>query len=76
MARSGFYRLGQIAGVQFRKAKWIWQSAAGSEADAIQPGLSVGPRMPAVVLEETPRDSDGANQALLEEIGEKLAPQD
>jgi predicted Zn-dependent protease len=73
MARSGFYTLGRIAGVQFRKAKWIWQSAAGSEADAIQAEQGVGRDMAAVVLEQTSRDSDPTTQALLEEIGAKLA---
>ncbi len=72
MARSGFYKLGRIAGVQFRKAKWIWQSAAGSEADAIQAERSVGRDMAAVVLEETPRDSDRATHALLDDVGGKL----
>lgn len=73
MARSGFYRLGQIAGVQFRKAKWIWQSAAGSEVDAIQAEHSVGRDMAAVVLQATSRDSDETIQVLLDEIGGKLA---
>jgi predicted Zn-dependent protease len=72
MARSGFYRLGQMAGVQFRKATWIWQSAAGSEADAIQAERSVGRDMAAIVLEDTPRDSDPTTQALLDEISGKL----
>lgn len=72
MRRSGFYRLGQTAGVQFRKAKWIWQSAAGSEADAIQAEHRVGRDMAAVVLEETPRDSDQTTQGLLDEVGGKL----
>jgi beta-barrel assembly-enhancing protease len=72
MARSGFYVLGRIAGVQLRKAKWIWQSAAGSEADAIQAEHSVGRDMAAAVLEETPRDSDQTTQQLLDEVGGKL----
>ena len=36
MARSAFYKLGRIAGVQVRKAKWMWESVAGNEADGIQ----------------------------------------
>jgi predicted Zn-dependent protease len=61
-----------MAGVQFRKANWIWQSAAGTEADAIQAEQSVGRDMAAVVLEETPRDSDQTSQRLLDEVGVKL----
>jgi Zn-dependent protease with chaperone function len=72
MSRSGFYRLGQMFGVQMRKARWIWQSAAGSEADAIRAERSVGRDMASVVLDETPRDSDQATQVLLDEVGTQL----
>src|SRR5687767_11779624 len=73
MARSMSYRLGRIAGVQARKAKWLWESVAGSEAESIQAEHAVGRDMAAVVLEETPRDSDRTHQALLDEIAGKLA---
>ena len=73
MAETDFYRLGRLAGVQFRKAKWVWQSIAGSEADAIQAEHSVGRDMAAVVLTESPRASDPAAQALLDEVGGQLA---
>jgi beta-barrel assembly-enhancing protease len=73
MARNVFYTLGQIAGRQVRKAKWIWQSAAGSEADAIQAEHTVGRDMAAVVLQETSRDPDQTVQDLVDEIAGKLA---
>jgi predicted Zn-dependent protease len=73
MAGSVFYKLGRIAGVQVRKAKWMWESVAGNEAEGIQAEHAVGRDMAAVVLEETPRDSDRATQALLDEIAGKLA---
>jgi predicted Zn-dependent protease len=73
MARNVFFTLGRIAGRQVRKAKWIWESAAGSEADAIQAERSVGRDMAAVVLAETPCDPDQTAQALLDEIADKLA---
>lgn len=72
MAGNAFYRLGRITGVQLRKAKWMWQSVAGSEADAIHAEHDVGRDMAAVVLEETPRDLDQATQSLLDEVGRKL----
>jgi beta-barrel assembly-enhancing protease len=72
MPRSAFYLLGRVAGAQLRKAKWIWESATGSEADAIQAEQSVGRDMAAIVLDETPRDSDQTTQQLLDEIGGKL----
>jgi predicted Zn-dependent protease len=74
MPRNAFYELGRITGVQFRKAKWMWQSVAGNEADAIQAEYRVGRDMAAVVLEETPRDQDHTTQALLDEVGAKLTP--
>jgi len=73
MAGSVFYQLGRIAGVQVRKARWMWQSVAGSQAESIQAEHAVGRDMAAIVLEETPRDSDPAIQALVDEIGGKLA---
>ncbi len=72
MAGSTFYTLGRMAGVQFRKAKWLWQSVAGSEAEAIRAEYGVGRDMAAVMLQETPRDPDQVSQALLDEVGGKL----
>jgi predicted Zn-dependent protease len=74
MTESAFYTLGRITGAQLRKAKWLWQSVAGSEADAIHAEQRVGRDMAAVVLEETPRGVDQAVQALLDEIGGTLTP--
>ncbi len=62
-----------MAGVRVREAKWIWQSVAGSEADAIEAERSVGRAMAAALLEESPCDSDQTTQALLDEVGESLA---
>jgi predicted Zn-dependent protease len=73
MADGAFYKLGRLAGVQVRKARWMWASVAGSEAEGIRAEQAVGRDMAAVVLEETPRDSDRTTQALLDEIGAKLA---
>ena len=73
MAGSVFYELGRIAGVQVRKARWMWESVSGNEAEDIQAEHAVGRDMAAVVLEDTPRDSDRTTQALLDEIGGKLA---
>jgi beta-barrel assembly-enhancing protease len=67
-----FYKLGWMAGARVRKANWIWQSVAGSEADAIRAERSAGRDMAAVLLEETPRDPDQTTQALLDEVGERL----
>jgi beta-barrel assembly-enhancing protease len=73
MDGSVFYKLGRIAGVQVRKARWMWESVAGNEADSIRAEQAVGSTMAATVLEGTARDSDRATQALLDEIGARLA---
>ena len=72
MANNAFHKLGRIAGVQLRKAKWMWQSVAGSEADAAHAEHGVGRDMAAVVLEDARRDPDQAAQALLDEVRGKL----
>ena len=69
---NAFYKLGQLAGGQVRKAQWLWQSVAGSEADAILAERKVGRDMATALLEETPRDSDQTTQALLDAVGEQL----
>ena len=51
----------------------MWESVGGSEAEGIQAEHAVGRDMAAVVLEQTPRVSDRATQALVDEIGAKLA---
>lgn len=73
MAEGLFFSLGRMTGVQLRKARWLWESVAGSEADEIQAEHGVGRDMAAVLLEETPRDPDQAIQTLLaDEVGGKL----
>ena len=52
----------------------MWQSVAGSEAEAIQAEQGVGRDMAAAVLEETPRDVDQTTQALLDEVEGQLSP--
>ena len=59
-------------GIRMRQAKWIWQSAAGSEADAIQAEQRVGRDMASVVLEETSRDSDQTTQYCSTRLGRSL----
>lgn len=72
MGGSVFYRLGRVAGVQYRKARWLWQSVAGSEAEAIRAEHGVGRDMAAVMLEETPPDPDASCQSLVDDVGRRL----
>ena len=73
MAESSFYRFGRKAGVRFRKVKWLWESAAGSEDDAIRAEQGVGRDMAAVFLEQQPRTPDEELQAFLDGIRRELA---
>ena len=73
VSESGFYKLGKLAGVKFRKAKWMWQAATGSETDAIRAEYGVGRDIAAVILEHTSSGADEEVQALLDGIGQELA---
>jgi predicted Zn-dependent protease len=73
LGESGFYKLGQKAGSAFRQARWVWQSATGSEDDAIRAEYGVGRDMAAAVRERSLCDDEPALQAMLDEIGGQLA---
>ena len=73
MARSASYLFGRLAGRQFRKAKWMWDSVAGAEDDAIRAQQGLGREMAAAVREQAPGPVDPAVQGLLDELGTALA---
>ena len=73
MARSTSYLLGRLAGRQFRKAKWVWDSVAGSEDDAIRAQQGLGREMAAALREQAPGPAAPDVQALLDELTETLA---
>lgn len=75
MARGTAYLFGRIAGKHYRKAKWMWQSFAGNEEDAIRAEQAVGQDMAHVVLESEAAygAGDPEVQTLLDEITASLA---
>ena len=73
MAESGFYKFGRKAGTVFNHARWVWQSAAGSEDDAIRAEYGVGRDMAAAVRERSLCDDDPELQTVLSEICRQLA---
>lgn len=70
---NNFYEFGRKAGSTYRRAKWIWQSVAGSEADAIRAEQDVGRDMAVVVKEQTAVVSDNESQLLIDELTRRLA---
>ena len=62
------YLVGRLAGKKFKKAKWIWESAASSEDDAIVAERQMGLDLAAKVRQESRRPADPAVQALLDDI--------
>ena len=73
MTRGSPYLLGRLAGKQFRKAQWVWQSVTGSEEDAIRAEQGVGRDMAAAVREQAHGSAPLEVQSFLEEIAAALA---
>ena len=73
MARSSAYQVGRLAGRQFRKARWMWASATGSEEEAIRAEQAVGRDMAAAVRDAARGPVDPGLQALLDGVAAPLA---
>ncbi len=68
------YRLGRMAGPKVRKAKWVWQSVFGSEADLLAAERAVGRDLSLEILRSVKRSADGTAQAWIDRIGSRLVP--
>ena len=66
-----FYNLGRKVGPKVRKARWMWQSIAGSETDAIKIEYEVGLDLAREIRQQLAREQQ-TNQMLVE-IGNRLA---
>ena len=73
MTKAAPYLVGRLAGKQFRKAKWIWQSFTGNEDEAIQAEQAVGRDMASVVQEQARGTDSPEFQTLLDNIAKPLA---
>jgi len=69
-----FYNLGKMAGPPVRKARWIWQSATGTEADAIAVENEVGQDLAAEIRRQLQLDLEPAATQLLNQVSSKLTP--
>ncbi len=68
-----FYNLGKKLGPKVRKAKWVWHSATGTEADAIKTENEVGRDLASEVRCQLALDTDPKIRALLKKIGSRLS---
>jgi predicted Zn-dependent protease len=68
-----FYNIGKMLAPHVRKARWVWQSTAGSEADAIRLEHDVGQDLTRGIRQQLKLDPDPQIANLLNEIGSRLA---
>lgn len=68
-----FYNLGRKVGPKVRKAKWIWQSMTGTEADAIKVENDVGRDLAHEIRLQLKPDPQPEIEHLLNQIGPRLA---
>ncbi len=67
-----FYNLGKKVGPKVRKAKWIWQSATGTEAEAIKIEHEVGRDLAHEVRSQLGPACEPEIEQMLAEIGHKV----
>jgi predicted Zn-dependent protease len=68
-----FYNLGRKVGPKVRKARWMWQSIAGSEADAIKVEYEVGLDLAREIRQQLGHSQEPQTDQMLKEIGNRLA---
>jgi len=73
MAHGLFYSLGRKLGPKVRKVRWMWESLAGTEADAIRLEHGVGLDLAHEAELQLTMDSDPQTAETLHEIGDRLS---
>jgi predicted Zn-dependent protease len=68
-----FYNLGLKVGPKVRKVKWMWQSFAGSESDAIKAEYEVGLDLAREIRRQLGHEQQAQTDEILNEIGGRLA---
>lgn len=68
-----FYNLGRKMGPKVRKAKWMWLSATGSEAETITVEYEVGQDLAREIRNQLGQSQEIHNTRILNEIGQHLA---
>jgi len=67
-----FYNLGRKVGPKVRKARWMWQSVTGSEADAIKVEYEVGLDLAREIRQQLGPEQEPKTSQMLNEIGRRL----
>lgn len=68
-----FYNLGRKVGPKVRKAKWMWLSATGSEADAVAVEYAVGQDLAREIRSQLGPSCEPQTDRILHETGRRLA---
>jgi predicted Zn-dependent protease len=68
-----FYNLGRAVGPALRKGRWLYESVAGTEADALRAEYAVGRDLAQAFLAEMQADPDPAARQLVHDLGATLA---
>jgi predicted Zn-dependent protease len=68
-----FYNLGRKFGPKVRKARWMWESLAGTEADAVRLEHEVGLDLAYEARIQLPMDSDPRTTQILARTGQRLS---
>jgi predicted Zn-dependent protease len=68
-----FYNLGRMMGPRVRKARWMWASFTGTEAEALRLEHAVGVDLAEEAGKQLPLDLDPRTRQVLDEIGRGLA---
>jgi beta-barrel assembly-enhancing protease len=72
MVGSLFYNLGRKVGPKVRKARWIWGSMTGTEADAIRLERGVGSDLAEEARQQLGPDPDPKVRQMLDQVGHRL----
>lgn len=72
MSDSLFYQLGRKMGPKLRKARWLWTSATGTEAETIRLERGVGLDLAQEAKQQLQMDVEPRTRQTLDEIGSRL----
>ncbi len=73
MTKSLFYNLGKKLGPRVRKAKWVWESLTGTEADVVRLEQRVGLDLAQEARRQLQIDRDPRSRKILDDVGSRLA---